>query len=66
MVQGVLRFGLGRLGWFASGGAGCMLWLGWVHGAWFLTKRLCAMGLGGREVFDQTSMRHGIGREGGF
>ena len=23
-------------------------------------------GLGGREVFDQTSMRHGIGREGGF
>ena len=34
MVQGVLRFGLGRLGWFASGGAGCMLWLGWVHGAW--------------------------------
>jgi hypothetical protein len=48
---------------------GCLLYavvgLGsWSLGDWeggrFLTKRLCATGLGGREVFDQTSMRHSI------
>ena len=51
MVQGVLRFGLGRLGWFASGGACvCCGWVGFME----------LGGLGGREVFDQTSMRHSV------